>query len=146
MTEEIADLMHTAGFKTIRFGLETADEGRMARMGGKTTRREFVSVVGWLQKAGFLKDEIGVYLLAGLPGQTAEEVETSICFAKDYGARPYLAEYSPIPGTVLWEKAVEASQFDLVNEPLFHNNSILPCQWEKLSLDDLDHLKNILKS
>jgi len=146
MTEEIAHLMHAAGFKTLRFGLETADAGIMASLGEKATRKEFVLVVNWLKKAGFQKKEIGVYLLAGLPGQTAEAVETSIYFVKDCSARPYLAEYSPIPGTALWEKAVEVSSFDLGNEPLFHNNSILPCQWEKLTLDDLAYLKDLLKS
>jgi hypothetical protein len=40
---------------------------------------------------------------------------------------PYLAEYSPIPHTPLWEKAVSASPYDLVSEPLFHNNTLLPC-------------------
>jgi len=64
---------------------------------------------------------------------------------KDGGARPYLAEYSPIPGTLLWEQAVKVSSFDLMHEPLFHNNSILPCEWEELTRNDLDRLKQLLK-
>ena len=145
MSEEIAQLMFQAGFKTIRFGLETADEDEMARTGAKTTRKEFTEAVDFLQRAGYSEGEIGVYLLAGLPGQKAKEVEKSIRFVKNCGARPYLAEYSPIPGTRFWNRAVESSQYDLVNEPLFHNNSIFPCQWEQFTRTDLDHLKRLLK-
>jgi len=145
VTEEIAHLMFESGFKTIRFGLETADENQMAKIGEKTTRKEFIEAVHCLKKAGFSEDEIGVYLLAGLPGQKAIEVEESIRFVKDAGARPYLAEYSPIPGTLLWEQAVNVSQYDLVNEPLFHNNTILPCEWENFTRADLDRLKQMLK-
>ncbi|MFH0812924.1 MAG: radical SAM protein [Pseudomonadota bacterium] len=145
MTEEIAHLMFHGGFKTIRFGLETANEGQMEKTGGKTTRKEFVEALRLIKKAGFSENDIGVYLLAGLPEQRAEEVEESIRFVKNCGARPFLAEYSPIPGTTLWEKAVKTSPFDLMHEPLFHNNSILPCQWEGLTHQDLVRLKQLLK-
>jgi len=145
MTEEIAQLMFLSGFKTIRFGLETANENIMKKTGGKTTRAEFIQAVNSLKKAGFSKENIGIYLLAGLPGQRAEEVEESITFVKDCGARPYLAEYSPIPGTILWEEAIKASQFDLVNEPLFHNNSIFPCEWGGFTRKNLERLKRLTR-
>ena len=146
MTEDIAHLMAETGFKTLRLGLETASEERMARIGEKTTRQEFTQTVHYLRNAGYDRETIGVYLLAGLPGQSAGEVEESILFVKDAGARPYLAEYSPIPGTGLWEEAIKASRFDLVNEPLFHNNSLFPCEWEGFTREDLNRLKRMLKS
>ncbi len=145
MNDDIARRMVQAGFRTIRLGLETASEERMAEIGKKTTRREFLQTVRSLRDAGYAKDDIGVYLLAGLPGQRADELEDSICFVHEAGARPYLAEYSPIPGTSLWNKAVEASPFDLRNEPLYHNNSIFPCQWEGFTRKDLDRLKRLLR-
>jgi len=104
MTDEIAQLMFASGFKTIRFGLETADENLMKKTGEKTTVAEFIQAVNCLKKAGFSKEVIGVYLLAGLPRQRAKDVEKSVAFVRDCGARPYLAEYSPIPGTILWGK------------------------------------------
>jgi hypothetical protein len=94
-----------------------------------------------LRQAGYAAQEIGVYILGGLPGQDREEVEQSIRFVKECGARPYLAEYSPLPGTPLWEEAVNVSSFDLQGEPLFHNNTILPCRWEGLDWNDLQDLK-----
>jgi hypothetical protein len=58
-------------------------------------------------------------------------VKESVEFVSRVGAMPYLAEYSPIPHTPLWEKAVASSQYDLVSEPLFHNNTLLPCWSEE---------------
>jgi hypothetical protein len=76
-----------------------------------------------------------------MPGQRIEEVKESMAFVREAGARPKIVEYSPIPGTPLFQEAQKTSAFDLANEPLFHNNSILPCQWEKFTWKDLQSVK-----
>jgi pyruvate-formate lyase-activating enzyme len=141
VTQEVAHLMRQVGFATVRLGLETCNHERQLATGGKVGNDEFQSAVKNLRQAGYASQEIGVYILAGLPGQEREEVEKTIRFVKECGARPYLAEYSPLPGTPLWREAVKFSPFDLKGEPLFHNNTILPCRWEGLSWDDLQALK-----
>ena len=146
MTQEIAELLFQTGFKTIRLGLETADESRQIKTGHKTTNREFEQAVKHLKHAGYQSKDIGVYLLVGLPGQGVEEVRGSIQMVRDCGAHPFLAEYSPIPGTGLWEDALKTSPFNLDKEPLFHNNSILSCRSDKLSWEDLYQLKNEIKT
>ena len=83
--------------------------------------------------------------MAGLPGQRVEEVEESIIFVEETGARPILVEYSPIPGTPMFEKARKMSYYDIANEPLFQNNSILPCHWEGFSRADFRRLKERLR-
>jgi hypothetical protein len=45
----------------------------------------------------------------------------------------------------LFEKAKKFSTFDIENEPLFHNNSILPCHWERFTLADYRRIKEGLK-
>ena len=145
VTPEVANLMYQTGFKTIRLGLETADDVLQAKTGGKVTCREFEQAVMHLRNAGYEGKDIGVYLLAGLPGHKIDELRTSIRYVRDCGARPYLAEYSPIPGTALWEDARRHSAFNL-DEPLFHNNSILPCRMNGLSREDFYQLKRELKN
>lgn len=145
ITEEVAELLFQAGFKTIKLGLETADENRQIQTGEKTTNREFEQVVERLRHAGYESEDIGVYLLVGLPGQRAEEVKKGIQLVRDCGAWPFLAEYSPIPGTRLWSEALQTSPFDLEKEPLFHNNSILPCRSNELSWEHLYQLKNSVR-
>ncbi|NWF93075.1 MAG: B12-binding domain-containing radical SAM protein [Syntrophaceae bacterium] len=145
MDEEVAGLLFRAGFKTIRLGFETSNETIQSETGGKVDNQELRRAVKYLKRAGYSGEEIGVYVMAGLPGQKAEEVEESIAFVREVGARPILVEYSPIPHTPLFEKAKEISAFDLENEPLFHNNSILPCQWEGFTIDDYRRLKEELR-
>ena len=79
--------------------------------------------------------------MVGLPGQWVGEAVESIAFVKETGVKPILVEYSPIPHTPLFEKAKRMSQFDLENEPLFHNNSIMPCQWEGFTMEDYKRIK-----
>jgi len=144
MTGEIAQLMYECGFATVRVGLETSSPERQGATGGKVTTNEFVEAVACLRAAGYQSHEIGAYILVGLPGQTREEVEETITVVRESGARPYLAEYSPLPGTGLWEEARACSPFDVDAEPLFHNNTILPCRWERLTWEDLRELKDVV--
>jgi radical SAM superfamily enzyme YgiQ (UPF0313 family) len=145
MDEEVAGLLFQSGFKTLRLGFETSNEKIQTETGGKVNNREFQNAIKYLKKAGYTGQEIGVYIMVGLPGQRVGEVEESIAFVKENSAKPVLVEYSPIPGTPLFEKAKEISPFDLENEPLFHNNSILPCQWEGFTLEDYKRLKDKLR-
>ncbi len=145
ISRELADLLYYCRFKTIRLGLETSNELAQIETGAKVDNRLFEKAVRNLKRAGYLEKEIGVYIMAGLPGQRVGEVEESIAYVKERGAKPILVEYSPVPSTPLFEKSKKTSKFDLENEPLFHNNSILPCQWEGFTLEDYRRLKEGLK-
>ena len=142
ITEEVSQLMCQSGFRTIRFGFETSGIRRQLETGGKITNDETVAAIGHLKNAGYRSRDIGVYILCGLPGQSAAEVHESIAFIKSIGARPVIAEYSPIPGTSLWEESVSVSPFDIGEEPLFQNNTLLPCRSEKLTYEMYHKLKD----
>jgi radical SAM superfamily enzyme YgiQ (UPF0313 family) len=139
---ETALLMRKSGFETLRFGFETSELERQIATGGKVRGEDLLAAVGHLKSAGYKDREIGVYLLCGLPGQPASEIRASIDFVKSCGARPILAEFSPIPGTFLWDECRKNSQFDL-DEPLFHNNTLLPCAGEDLSIEFYRDLKRL---
>jgi radical SAM superfamily enzyme YgiQ (UPF0313 family) len=143
---EVADLLFRCQFKTIRLSLETSNELTQMEIGGKVGNREFEEAVRNLKRAGYSGKEIGVYIMVGLPGQRVGEVEESIAFVKEKGAKPIIVEYSPIPHTPMFEKAKQMSKFDIENEPLFQKNSILPCQWEGLTGNDYRKLKEKIKA
>ena len=94
-----------------------------------------------MKNAGYQTNDIGIYLLCGIPGQKEADVTHSIDFILECGAKPVLAEYSPIPGTKMWHDALSASPFDIENEPLYHNNSILSCRNDDLSYEAYSRLK-----
>lgn len=145
ITAELSRLLYKSGFKTIRFGFETSDFSRQRETGGKVKNEELKSAVELLKNAGYKSDDIGIYLLCGLPGQKAAEVRNSIDFVRECGAKPILAEYSPIPGTKMWDEAVALSPFDIQGEPLYHNNSLLPCRNNDFSLAVYNELKMSLR-
>jgi radical SAM superfamily enzyme YgiQ (UPF0313 family) len=142
--EEGASFLFRTGFKTIRLGFETSNEETQIETGGKVDNQEFRQAIKHLKRVGYSGEEIGVYVMVGLPGQRVGEMEESIAFVKEAGAKPMLVEYSSIPHTPLFERAKRMSQFDLENEPLFHNNSILPCQWDGFTTADYKRLKEEL--
>ena len=145
LSKEVARLLLQAGFKTIRLGLETAFfDGRKA-IDSKVGPGEFQQAIALLKEAGFNGEEIGAYLLYGLPGQDMTELESSIKLVKKCGVGPILAHYSPIPHTALWPEAVKASRYDLASDPIFHNNSIFPCQKEPFSWEKLSYFKTLVQ-
>jgi radical SAM superfamily enzyme YgiQ (UPF0313 family) len=141
ITPELSSLMNRAGFRTIRFGFETSDPIRQEETGGKINNDEFRQAIKFLSLAGYLQQDIGVYILIGLPGQPADEVQESIRFVRSAGARPLLAEYSPIPGSDLWNNAIASSPYPIDTEPLFQNNTILPCKSASLTDEMYQTLK-----
>jgi radical SAM superfamily enzyme YgiQ (UPF0313 family) len=129
ISAEIAVLLHRTGFHTIRLGFETSDMALHEELGKKVSSGEFEWAVKNLVKAGFEKKATGAYILAGLPDQSAESVIDTIRHVGGAGVTPYLAEYSPLPHTSMWSKAVRSSSYAIASEPLFHNNTLLPC-WD----------------
>jgi radical SAM superfamily enzyme YgiQ (UPF0313 family) len=142
ITRETARLMFDAGVKTLRLGLESSEfENR--EIDGKVGKEEFIQAVSYLKEAGFTKDQVGAYLLAGLPGQQVEMVEASIQTVKKCGITPILAYYTPIPKTRLWDAAVSASRYDLSADPVYTNNAIQPCQFGDFDWKALTRLKKL---
>ncbi len=137
--------LKAAGFVTIRLGLETVNAAHQRQWGGKVETRMFVDAVANLFAAGFEPEQVGVYILCGLPGQTRDEVAASVEFVEGQGVFPFLAEYSPIPGTAMWEQARRVSRYDIASEPLYHNNTVLACRRPDFSYDDLLRLKKIAR-
>jgi radical SAM superfamily enzyme YgiQ (UPF0313 family) len=146
ITRPLARLMFQAGFHTIRLGLETAVFNGRETMDRKVTEAGFARAVGHLKAAGFGRDQVGAYLLAGLPGQDFREIEDSIALVKQAGVTPVIAHYTPIPGTPMWPEAVAASRYDLEADPIFTNNAIFPCRSNQFSWKVLTRLKNLAKT
>lgn len=146
LSREVAQLLFRAGFKTVRLGLETAFFDARHEMDSKVGPDEFELAIGHLKTAGFDSRALGAYLLYGLPGQDLRQLEASIRIVKACGVKPILAQYSPIPHTELWPVAVRSSRYDLEADPVFHNNSILPCQNEPFSWEKVGYFKSLVQA
>jgi radical SAM superfamily enzyme YgiQ (UPF0313 family) len=142
----ISRLLYESGFKTIRFGFETSDFRLQRQTGGKVRNEELRRAVAALKSAGYRTEDIGIYLLCGIPGQKTAEVVQTVDFVLECGVKPVLTEYSPIPGTKMWDAALACSSFDIRHEPLYHNNSLLSCQNDDFTYEAYKNLKAELKT
>ena len=117
---QLARLLKKSGFIRPRLGFETSSGERQRETGAKTTNKELLRTFGYLTKAGYPSRDIGIYVIAGLPGQPLDEVKESIEFIGSLKARIYLEEYSPVPGTPDFARSGLTEDSD----PLAHNNSV----------------------
>jgi radical SAM superfamily enzyme YgiQ (UPF0313 family) len=129
ITPKIAGFMKRAGVATVRLSLETASVERADDFSNKVTREEFTSAVEILYSAGYEPDDIGSYVLVGLPGQSYDEVIDTIDFVADTGVKIRPALFSPVPGTVEFERAVRAGMISHGDDPVLHNNTIRTVDW-----------------
>ena len=144
LDKETASLMKRAGFQEIRLGYESSSSDFHADYDDKFPKDDLYRVVEVLNKAGFSKNNITAYVLGGLPQQPWKDVERSIKTASSTGIRVSLAEYSPVPRTPLWKKSLELCSLPLNEEPLFHNNTFFPMEWEGYTWENMKYLKKLV--
>jgi radical SAM superfamily enzyme YgiQ (UPF0313 family) len=139
ITPEIARLMVRAGFKTFFLGFESNDYAWQRKTGGKVYSEEFSDAVHALRAAG--AGFIGAYIIIGHPDSEGQDVEGSIRFAAQEGARVMLSEFSPVPGTPDGEAC--RAYIDL-DEPLNHNKTAFTIRF--LGLQRVNQLKDLCRT
>ncbi|MEW6109502.1 MAG: B12-binding domain-containing radical SAM protein [Nitrospirota bacterium] len=139
--DELAGLMKNSGFRTLRLGLETVDVERQRLTGGKVTSEDLLNAVKKLKNKGFTKNDIGVYLMYGLPGQGLDEIKEGVQFLKSLDVRINLTEFSPMPKTEYWEKLKNKGIVNDEIDPLLTNNSVFAYLFSGYDIDELARLK-----
>jgi len=145
ITNRIADLMKNTGFKTLRFGLESIKSKYRIDSDNKINMIRFEKSINILIKSGFNNNQIGVYILMGLPGQVPDEVISTIDFVKSFNVKVKLCEYSPVPYTEYFYKAKLNTNADFEKEPLYQNNTTLFLWNKNFSEDCINELKCLIK-
>ena len=146
MDDECCKTLFRTGFRTIRLSLEGTDEFTTQVSSGKTAAHGYERTVESLLQAGYSHENIETYVLVGLPGQSVEDVRRSIKTVIDLGGRPKLTDFSPIPGTPLFEAAQRLTP-DIAKEPLLHNKTVYTSYIAKsVPPDELQNLKDMTRT
>ena len=145
MNRECAALMKRAGFIEVRMGYESSDEQFHLEHDRKFSSDDFSRALAALANAGFAPSQLPVYILAGLPRQDHREVLDSVALAAEAGASVSIAEYSPVPGSPMWDQVVEQCPYPLETEPLFHNNIFFSTEWEQFTREDMQLVKELAR-
>ncbi|MGB8953498.1 MAG: radical SAM protein [Candidatus Aminicenantales bacterium] len=142
VNDEIACLFRQAGVRSLYLSQESADAAVLRDSCPKVSPEDLEKALASLEKAGFRRPDINVYLIAGLPGQDPAGIRESICHVFRLGAKPRLAYYSPIPGTPLWSDLVAQGYFRPDADPLLHNKLTFPYLWGNFFSSDFESLRH----
>lgn len=145
INDEQAFLMKETGFTTLRLGFETINDTRQKKTGGKVTGDILRRAIKNLKRYGFSKEQIGVYLMYGLPGQEFEEVKEGIEFLKGLDIRIHLTEFSPIPDTPCWEELRDKGVIESSIDPIVTNNTVFSYLYSDYDWQDLKSTKLAVK-
>ncbi len=145
ITPEIAYLMKKNNFTHIRLGFESADARFQSESGGKVDTDTFRRAALTLRNAGFKGADLGAYILCGHPAQHYADIENAVREAAGNGVEPVLTEYSPIPGTPDFERAVNTFRYTPDKDPLLQNSSIIMFQHPNITTEEFGELKNLGK-
>jgi len=140
---ELAEVMVKAGFKTFFFGFDSSSVEWQKKTSGKVSNEEIEKAVNYLIDLNVPKESITVYVMLGHPDQTQEEVEESIRFVKKLGAKAMISEFSPVPKTRDFEKAMDkiGAPYD---KPLYTSKTAYPIfRWGE---EEVNRLKRFAKS
>ncbi len=121
ITEPVAQALARCGFKTLRFGYESGSERFLTDTNGKALKTTVARKVKLLFKYGFSRQDIGIYVMAGLPGQKHTEVIAEMEFVGSLGVKAKPVFLSPVPSTSLFDKYKEIFP-RITREPVLHND------------------------
>lgn len=120
ISKETAILLKQLNFIDPRLSLETVSNLTHNLVDKKVFLKDFEEALKNLVLAGYNPNEISVYLLAGLPGETIEDVYNSINIMSAYKVRIRLSELSIVPKSKLFYDL----NLDETVDPLLYNNTI----------------------
>ncbi len=140
----LASLFRRAGVESIYLSQESFDEGLLAASCPKVSGGDLERALDALEAAGYLRSDINIYLIVGLPGQDLRTVRESIGEVRRLGARPRLAFFSPVPGTAEWRRLVEKKYLAADADPLLHNKLAFAYIWGGVSSREFEDLRRLL--
>jgi radical SAM superfamily enzyme YgiQ (UPF0313 family) len=139
-----ARLMHAAGVRSLYLSLESTDEAFLRERSPKASPGDLERALDVLEREGYVRNSINVYLIMGLPGQDASGVMDSVRFVRGLGAVPRVAFFSPIPGTLEWSGLVREGILADGSDPLLHNKTAFAYLKSGLSPDEFAAFKRAL--
>lgn len=104
VTKELLEAMHYAGCLKIQFGLESANNEILKKIGKGITKEDVLNAVRIAYSIGF---DINISFIIGHAFDTKETIEETLDFAlylfQEYKVNPYCAINTPYPGTQLYD-------------------------------------------
>jgi radical SAM superfamily enzyme YgiQ (UPF0313 family) len=141
----LASLFKRANFRSLFLSQESFDKTVLQDSCEKVSSADLGLAMEHLKNAGYNPSEINIYLMVGLPGQSAESIRESIRRVRSLGARPRLAFFSPVPGTTTWDKLLTKGIIHNDIDPLLHNKLAFLYTWGEMFPSDFEEIKDLAR-
>jgi radical SAM superfamily enzyme YgiQ (UPF0313 family) len=142
--QDMAHLFRKADVRSLYLSQESTDRNVIREACPKVAKGDLERAIGYLEKAGYRREDISVYLMAGLPNQDATSIRESVGDVRRLGAKPRMAYFSPIPGTRIWRELVDRGRLKKDADPLIQNKMAFPYLWADFSPEDFKDLQDLL--
>jgi excisionase family DNA binding protein len=118
LTLRNAELMKELKVKPVVLGVDAVHEAELLGRWwiSYSAIRDTVSL---LERAGFKRYDIKVYVHVSHPTQTLRSLLETIRFLLELGVRPALNRYTPIPGTKLFDRENQSDDLSLLNNKIY---------------------------
>jgi anaerobic magnesium-protoporphyrin IX monomethyl ester cyclase len=115
VTVDIARLMYRAGCRMVFIGFESASDRILKAMDKGTTNEDNIKCAQVLEQAGM---PYWASFIAGYPGETEEELDMSIKFARSiHPLAGWANEFFPSPGSRVFRELVDDGRLQLPSRP-----------------------------
>jgi len=139
-TDRVLARMRDLGFTTIRIGYETGSPRYRDDIHRKTSREALKGCIDRVFRQGWSREDVAVYIMAGLPGQSHVEVCEEMKIIADMGCRVNPVFLSPVPGSALFSRY--ASDYPILKkDPLSHNDSYFITQLPNWNYEKVELIK-----
>lgn len=116
--------LRAGGINRLSFGLQSADDGELVRLGRKHSAAQAAKAVESAQKAGF--ENISLDLMLAVEGQTEQSLRKSVEFCADLGVRHVSAYLLKVePGTAYYK---DRAALELPGEDVAAELYLLACE------------------
>ena len=138
LDDELLDLMKAAGWYVIHCGIESGSDKVLRRIRKATTTERIRETIRRIHDHDL---PVAGYFIIGLPGETKEDIEQTIRFARSIGLEwAHFASFLPIPGSEDGDRYLEKHDLSAEGWAAFHNTSC-PAPPESISRRGLKKLQ-----
>ena len=121
ITREMLVTMKGAGLNFIAYGIESGSPRVLTSINKRYGIEDVRAVIRMTKEVGI---PIRAYFMTGLPGETSEDIETTIRFAREIDVEiPTFTMFLPLPGTVAYRRAQEE---DPSFDPEYYRKRLIP--------------------
>ena len=117
--EDIVDMMGRINVGRIALSIESVSEDFHSGIDSKTDMKSIDRGMDLILNTGIDKKNIYVYMMAGVPGQSIDDIYRTADYIHNRGLRILMNEFSPVPRTPIYEQYM-----DKIHDPVLTGKSV----------------------